>query len=263
MIKNKRFALIVITLVFACVLVYGCRVFYLNYTNNLNKNYQSIKDDSCLVDSTPSIKVISPSVDETYAAGKELKISWASCNIPPSENVSIVARPAHLSQKPIDTWTKIVSSTPNNGVFYVTIDKDITPSDDYFIHISRENGLVSNGGWSSAFTINPPFGPIISCTSDTGKTMTFQRALEIAKTSSCADVGNFTMGFSCNYNSGGLIDVRMNPINKPQCGLVCYVGIDTGEAEEGWRCTGVAPTTLWEMIKIPVAPDIKDIPSIR
>ncbi len=80
----------------------------------------------------------------------------------------------------------------------------------------------------------------VSCTSDKGKIMTYQRALEIAKDSSCFNVGKFTGEYGCNQNAGGLIDVYMSPSNKPMCGFACRISIDTEKAEEGWMCTGAS-----------------------
>ena len=77
-----------------------------------------------------------------------------------------------------------------------------------------------------------------SCTSDKGSVMTYQRALEIAETSSCAKIGTFTGEYGCNQNAGGLVDVYMKPSDKPSCGFACRISIDTEKAEEGWMCVG-------------------------
>ena len=77
-----------------------------------------------------------------------------------------------------------------------------------------------------------------SCMSDKGNLMTFQKALEIAKASSCNNIGKFTGEYGCNKNSGGLVDVYIEPTNKPGCAFACRISIDTEKAEEGWMCTG-------------------------
>jgi len=85
---------------------------------------------------------------------------------------------------------------------------------------------------------------ITSCTSDKGNVMTYNKALEISKTSSCNNIGSFNGKYSCNKNGGGLVDVYMEPTNKPGCSFACRVSIDTGKTEEGWMCTGLLkPTT--------------------
>jgi hypothetical protein len=92
---------------------------------------------------------------------------------------------------------------------------------------------------------------ITSCVSSTGKIMTYGKALEIAKASSCAQVGNFTGEYGCNDNAGGMINVAMDPINHPGCGFACRVSIDKEVAEEGWMCTGALPATKEQLDKIP------------
>lgn len=92
---------------------------------------------------------------------------------------------------------------------------------------------------------------VSSCTSSTGKVMTYGKALEIAKASSCAKVGNFTGEYGCNDNSGGFVDVYAKPIDNPGCGFTCRVSIDKEVAEEGWMCTGLIPATEEEFNKIP------------
>ncbi len=86
--------------------------------------------------------------------------------------------------------------------------------------------------------LDPPHKNSGSCTSTKGKIMTYQQALEIAKQSSCAEVGIFTNEFNCNSNAGGLIDVYMDPVGFPGCGFSCRISIDGGNAEQGWMCTG-------------------------
>ena len=107
--------------------------------------------------------------------------------------------------------------------------------------------------------------PSGSCKSSSGKIMTYERAFEIAKASSCAQVGNFTGKFYCNDNSGGIIDISVEPINHPGCGFSCLISIDKESAEEGWMCTGLIPSSEKELNKIPSASSANpsEIPSLN
>ena len=102
------------------------------------------------------------------------------------------------------------------------------------MNIPGQNLTINGDESDNSFTINS----VTSCTSDKGNSMTFQKALEIAKASSCNNIGKFTKEYNCNKNNGGLVDVYMEPTNKPGCGFACRVSIDTGKIEEGWMCTG-------------------------
>jgi hypothetical protein len=95
---------------------------------------------------------------------------------------------------------------------------------------SIETSSIEKANTSASTTLT-------SCTSDKGKVMTYAKALELAKTSSCAKIGTFTGEYNCNQNAGGLVDVYMKPANHPNCGFACRISIDTGKAEEGWMCT--------------------------
>lgn len=129
------------------------------------------------------------------------------------------------------------SGLENNKSILISIEND-SDNPNYFDLSSLKINIIN----SSSTIVSTA-----SCTSDKGNVMTYARALEIAKASSCNSIGKFTKEYNCNKNNGGLVDVYMEPTNKPGCGFACRVSIDTGKAEDGWMCTGGS--------KLPVFPN--------
>ena len=73
------------------------------------------------------------------------------------------------------------------------------------------------------------------CTAETGESMTFAEAEEIAKASECGD--RLKKIHLCNENTGTWwIDLD---IQKEGCSPACVVNVVTKQAEINWRCTGL------------------------
>jgi hypothetical protein len=78
------------------------------------------------------------------------------------------------------------------------------------------------------------------CTDDeTGQSMTWFEAREIALASECVAEGTLTDVRMCNQFTGTWwIDIDLE---KPGCAPACVVNVVTGEATMNWRCTGALP----------------------
>jgi len=125
----------------------------------------------------------------------------------------------------------------SEATVYITGNFAGEKNDNRVFSIQKIDGNVITKEQASDSQINE--ATTTACTSDTGKVMTYAKALLLAKTSSCAKIGTFTGEYSCNQNAGGLVDVYMKPTNSPNCAFACRISIDTGKAEEGWMCTGL------------------------
>lgn len=249
--KNKGF--IGIGLIIAIILgiaVVGGGAYYLGKSGSQQEvkvvENQILKENQNQSDSIPSIAVLSPNGGESYKVGDTMNIKWTGCNS--DQNMSIYLTSPEL-KSPVTELSIVRNIKCSNNSYGYKI-----PSSVYGYGISTTlNGnkykvVVSNGmnggygGIDSSdnyFTINSTKTvSTASCTSDKGNSMTFQKALEIAKKSSCNNVGKFIGEYDCNKNNGGLVDVYMEPTNKPGCAFACRVSIDTGKTEEGWMCTG-------------------------
>jgi len=76
---------------------------------------------------------------------------------------------------------------------------------------------------------------VVKCTTKSGKTMTMDRAKEIALASDCGDriVGEAF----CNADAGTWsIDMI---VQRPGCDPSCIVDIETEQAVIDWKCTGI------------------------
>ncbi len=212
----------------------------------------------CTSTSPSSIKLLSPNGGEMYSTGEKITVKWESCNVTPNSIAFTLFK--HDISKPYQQSEMYRTSLFSGSDPYVLEEDDgiseftlpdysntnLTPGQQYFIGIMGDgdatnigSGYVPGDYSDGLFTINSPVSSVTSCTSDKGKVMTYSKALEIAKTSNCNNVGVFTGEYGCNKNGGGLVDVYMKPSDKPNCGFACRVSIDTGKAEEGWMCTGL------------------------
>ncbi len=74
---------------------------------------------------------------------------------------------------------------------------------------------------------------------ETGATMSFSEASEIAINSECGTQGTLKDTYFCNeYTGTWWIDLK--PLNEqPGCNPACVVNVNTKTAEINWRCTGV------------------------
>jgi len=195
----------------------------------------------CNSESKPSIKVITPNGGEVFNLGQTINIKWNSNCIDSKAFVYLNIGIEGSQAVPELLYNMKVSNT---GSYNFTIPSDYNvggnKSNKYVVELSYSygNGEQASDISDNSFTINYTTVSTTSCTSDKGNSMTFQKALEIAKASSCNSVGKFTKEYNCNKNAGGLVDVYMEPTNKPSCGFACRVSIDTGKVEEGWMCTG-------------------------
>lgn len=76
------------------------------------------------------------------------------------------------------------------------------------------------------------------CTdSETGNSMTYQEAVQIAENSECGDEGGLKGTYMCNDVTGTWwIDLD---IEKEGCSPACVVNVNDKTAEINWRCTGL------------------------
>jgi hypothetical protein len=91
-------------------------------------------------------------------------------------------------------------------------------------------------------TVTPAQGNEEYCVSnETGTTMSFSEASEIALNSECGTQGTLKDTYFCNeYTGTWWIDLE--PLNeKPGCNPACVVNVSTKTAEINWRCTGAIP----------------------
>lgn len=76
-----------------------------------------------------------------------------------------------------------------------------------------------------------------ACTSESGNTMTFDEAFEIAAESACALEGKLQDAGSCNVDTGTWwINLE---VDKSNCYPACVVNIEDNSVEINWRCTGL------------------------
>jgi hypothetical protein len=107
----------------------------------------------------------------------------------------------------------------------------------------QENNLP---GSTENQTIQPTVTPAQDneeyCVSnETGTTMSFSEASEIALNSECGTQGTLKDTYFCNeYTGTWWIDLE--PLNeKPGCNPACVVNVNKKTAEINWRCTGAIP----------------------
>lgn len=65
----------------------------------------------------PQVKVLSPNGGETYHPGEQITVTWATCNIPATENVTIV-----FNQFQPTNGSYSVIQTPNDGSEEITLE---------------------------------------------------------------------------------------------------------------------------------------------
>jgi hypothetical protein len=76
---------------------------------------------------------------------------------------------------------------------------------------------------------------------DTGATLSYQEAADIAQESECLEQGQLKEMHFCNEGTGTWwIDLD---IDKPGCAPACVVNVSDRTAEINWRCTGLVPPT--------------------
>lgn len=108
---------------------------------------------TCNSSSTPSITVTSPNGGEVYTTGQQINVTWNSCNIPATDDVTIEMVPANTINVPNGMWVTLSGQTPNDGSQVVTLNTAITGT--YELTVKRISPPYIGDDLSNGlFTIN-------------------------------------------------------------------------------------------------------------
>jgi outer membrane murein-binding lipoprotein Lpp len=108
--------------------------------------------------------------------------------------------------------------------------------------------ILSGCGSTAAQSSNGETDQAEDCLdADTGATLSYQQAVDIAEGSGCVEQGQLKETHFFNENTGTWwIDLD---IEKAGCAPACVVNVSDRTAEINWRCTGLVPPSMNEAAK--------------
>lgn len=179
--------------------------------------------------SSPIVTVISPNGGEHLTAGTLYNITWAS-----SENFNDAT--IEFSGDNGTTWTDLMDSTPDDGIFEWTVPD--SPSGSCLIRISDTNRETSDVS-DAVFSIVPPSNEIITITSPNGGESWEAGSSHEITWGSTGTIENIIIEYSTNNGASWIIIVEGLPDNGSYNWTIpdtpseeCLVRISGGTSDE-------------------------------